>query len=257
MAAPLPCAVCRTIWPSCNLLRLSLLAASIVCGLLIAELGLRVAGYSPAFINAMGSFHHPNPVTGHRGTPNFRGRFKTPQFDVMIVHDAAGFRQQEFQNRPPPVRHRLAVFGDSFVWGWGVEQGEVFTDQLSRGLPEWRVENFGINSTGTVAQYELFAAECRDQLHAGDVVLLTFYGNDFADNVIGTRHAAIVDGQVETQPMTNGLKTGWKRSLQESSYLFNYVSYVINRWQLRTAHPLPPKRSRSPQQQKKTPPPRA
>ena len=99
-------------------------------------------------------------------------------------------------------------------------------------MPEWRVENFGINSTGTVAQYELFAAECRDQLHAGDVVLLTFYGNDFADNVIGTRHAAIVDGQVETQPMTNGLKTGWKRSLQESSYLFNYVSYVINRWQL-------------------------
>ena len=79
------------------MLRLSLLAASIVCGLLIAELGLRMAGYSPAFINAMGSFHDSKPVTGHRGTPNFRGRFKTPQFDVMIVHDAAGFRQQEFQ----------------------------------------------------------------------------------------------------------------------------------------------------------------
>ena len=191
-----------------------------------------MAGYSPAFINAMGSFHDANPVTGHRGTPNFRGRFKTPQFDVTIVHDAVGFRQQEFQKPATAGAHRVAVFGDSFVWGWGVEQGEVFSDQLSRRLADWRVENFGINGTGTAAQYELFAAECRDQLQGGDVVLLTFYGNDFADNVTGTRHAAIVDGQVTIQPMTGGLQAGWRRSLQESSYLFNYVSYVINRWQL-------------------------
>jgi lysophospholipase L1-like esterase len=198
----------------------------------MAELSLRVAGYSPAYVNAMGSFHQPDPVTGHRGKPNFRGRFKTPEFDVLIVHNDQGFRRQEFQNPATENVRRLCAFGDSFVWGWGVEQGEGFTDQLSRRMPAWRVENYGINGTGTLAQYELFAAECRDHLQPGDVVLLTFYGNDFADNLEGTRVAKIIDGQVVSQPVTAPLRDGWQRTLQESSYLFNYVSYVANRWQL-------------------------
>lgn len=209
-----------------------MLAGSIMVGLAIAEIGLRLAGYSPAYVNAMGSFHESNPVTGHRGKPGFRGRFKTPEFDVLIVHDDAGFRRQEFQKpESAGVRH-LAVFGDSFVWGWGVEQGEVFTDQLSRRTTDWRVENYGINGTGTLAQYELFAAERREHLQPGDVVLLAFYGNDLADNVEGTRTAKIVDGKIVPQPVISPLHGGWRRTLQESSYLFNYVAYVANRWQL-------------------------
>jgi len=213
-------------------LRFSLLAVSLVLGLLAAEAGLRLAGYSPAYVNAMGSFHEANPVTGHRGKPNFRARFKTPEFDILIAHNKDGFRRQEFQNNSSTAARKICVFGDSFVWGWGVEQGEVFTDQLSRLLPEWRVNNFGINGTGTVAQYELFSAECRDQLQTGDVVVVAFFGNDFADNVEGSRFAKLIDGQVVVQPVTENIRHGWKGAMQESSYLFNYLSYVINRWQL-------------------------
>ncbi len=212
--------------------KMAMLAASIAFGLLVGEIGLRLAGYSPAYVNAMGSFHESNPVTGHRGKPGFRGRFKTPEFDVLIVHNDAGFRRQEFQKPDSAGGRRLAVYGDSFVWGWGVEQGEVFTDQLSRRMPDWRIENYGINGTGTLAQYELFAAERRDRLQPGDVVLLAFYGNDLTDNVEGTRSAKIVDGQIVPQPVRDPSRGGWQRTLQESSYLFNYVSYVANRWQL-------------------------
>jgi lysophospholipase L1-like esterase len=212
--------------------RLAMLAVSIALGLVVVEIGLRLAGYSPAYVNAMGSFHESNPVTGHRGKPGFRGRFKTPEFDVLIVHDDAGFRRQEFQKPESAGTRHLAVFGDSFVWGWGVEQGEVFTDQLSRRVPDWRVENYGINGTGTLAQYELFAAERRDRLQPGDVVLLAFYGNDLADNVEGTRTAKMIDGKIVPQPVKEPIQGGWRRTLQESSYLFNYLSYVANRYQL-------------------------
>ena len=208
------------------------LGLSLVTGLLAAEIGLRGAGYSPAYVNAMGSFHLGNEISGHRGKPNFRSRFKTPEFDVLIVHDAAGFRRQEFQVPESSAKHRLFVFGDSFVWGWGVQQGEVFTDQISRHMPRWHVENLGINGTGTVAQYALFASECRQRLSRGDTVLLSFFGNDFRENLEGTRRAVFVDGQVVMLPVAAPLESGWKGTLQESSYLFNYFSYVVNRWQL-------------------------
>ena len=164
--------------------RLVALGLSTLVGLLLAEAGLRLAGYSPTYVNALGSFHEADEVTGHRGKRDFAARFKNPQFDVLIAHNSAGFRRQEYQNSTSS-HNRLFVFGDSFAWGWGVDQGEVFTDQMSRQLPDWWIDNLGINDTGTVAQYELFAAECRDRLSAGDVVLVTFFANDFADNVGG------------------------------------------------------------------------
>jgi lysophospholipase L1-like esterase len=213
-------------------LRLMAVVMAVCVSLLLAEAGLRLVGYSPAYLNAMGSFHEADQITGHRGKRDFSARFKTPQFDTLVVHNERGFRQQEHENPESSTAHRLFVFGDSFVWGWGVSQGAVFTDQLSGKLPDWHVENLGINGTGTVAQYELFSAECRDSLTPGDVVLLTFFGNDFTDNVEGARRATIQDGKVVTLPADSPLRGGWQRTLQESSYLFNCLSYVVNRWQL-------------------------
>ncbi|MBI2826385.1 MAG: SGNH/GDSL hydrolase family protein [Planctomycetia bacterium] len=214
--------------------RLAALTLSITVGLLLAEAGLRIGGYSPTYVNALGSFHEADPVSGHRGKRNFSARFKMAGFDVVVAHDERGFRRQEHQN--PSAARKLCCFGDSFVWGWGVAQGEVFTDQLSLMLPERRVENYGINATGTVAQYELFAAECRDGLAPGDVVLLTFCQNDFADNVSGSRRAEVRDGHVTVLPACSHLRPSWKRTLQQSSYLFNYLSYLGNRLQLGIKH---------------------
>ena len=100
---------------------------------------------------------------------------------------------------------------------------------MSRLLPDWHIENYGINCTGTVAQYELFAAERREQLKPGDVVLLAFFFNDFSDNTQGSRHAVLKNGEVVTVPACSHLRPGWKRTLQDSSYLFNYLAFVANR----------------------------
>jgi lysophospholipase L1-like esterase len=210
--------------------RLIAVALSIVIGLLLVEAAMRLAGYSPTYVNALGSFHEADEVTGHRGKRDFAARFKNPQFDVLVAHNSAGFRRQEYQNSPSS-RNRMFAFGDSFTWGWGVDQGEVFTDQMSRQLPDWWIDNLGINDTGTVAQYELFAAECRHQLVAGDVVLLTFFENDFDDNVVGARHAELRNDEVVVVPANAKPMNGWKRRLQGSSYLLNYLAYQANRWQ--------------------------
>ncbi len=230
LVAPAPSVAPRSVRHQ-KLFRAVAIALSTSVGLLLAEGLLRVSGYSPSYVSAMGSFHEADEISGHRGKRDFAGRFKAPQFDVSIVHNEAGFRLQEHQNAAAATAARLFVFGDSFVWGWGVEQGEVFTDQMSLSMPDWWIDNRGINCTGTVAQYELFAHECRDQLRAGDTVLLTFFFNDFSDNVQGSRAAQWRDGQIVALPARSHLRPSLKRTMQEASYLFNYLSFLGNRLQ--------------------------
>ena len=85
----------------------------------------------------MGSFHEADQITGHRGKRDFRARFKTPQFDTLVVHNDRGFRRQEYQNPTSSAAHSLFVFGDSFVWGWerGIRRG-FSPINSSRKLPQ-------------------------------------------------------------------------------------------------------------------------
>jgi lysophospholipase L1-like esterase len=212
--------------------RLAAIALSILLALLVCELLLRAAGYSPTYINAMGSFHQADDVCGHRGLANLEARFASTEFDVRVVHNDVGFRRLENPEPSAPDARRLFVFGDSFAWGWGVDQGESYPDQLRLRLRDWKVAGLGLNGVGTVAEHALFASECRDRLRPGDVVLLTFCQNDFSDNVNGSRHAEVRDGQVVLLPANSYLRPNWKRTCQQSSYVFNYLSFVINRFQL-------------------------
>ena len=60
------------------------------CG--IAELGLRVFNFGRKYTNPMGSFFEPDSELGCHGKENFVGRFHRADFDVVVEHDAGGFR---------------------------------------------------------------------------------------------------------------------------------------------------------------------
>jgi hypothetical protein len=60
-----------------------------------------------------------------------------------IVTNQLGFREREI---PPasPDRYRIAVVGDSFTWGQGIEAGERFSNLIEGSLgPRHEVFNFG------------------------------------------------------------------------------------------------------------------
>ena len=155
---------------------LSLLATAVV-----GEGMLRLAGYSPANVNPLKSFHEFDPVLGWRGRKLYTARFKRPDFDVVIALDAAGFRQQlNLDPNSNSAPHRVFVFGDPFVWGWGVGQGEAFTDKMNLLLPDYSVHNYGIDGIGTVVEHELFSTEVKPLVRLGDVVIVMFCNNDFA-----------------------------------------------------------------------------
>src|SRR5574341_1842125 len=109
--------------------RLLLALLSLLLTLLMLELGLRLFDGPEDAAHALYSFHRSDPVLGWIGQPNLRKRFVSREFDVIVEHDASGFRRPEPEAPAAPAR-RILVLGDSFTWGSGVGQGELFTDQL-------------------------------------------------------------------------------------------------------------------------------
>jgi lysophospholipase L1-like esterase len=206
------------------------LALVTACG--VVELGLRICGYGHNYTNPMGSFFEPDSELGCRGKANFVGRFHRTDFDVVVEHDANGFRRNELPI-DPAARHDVYVLGDSFVWGYGVGQHDLLTNQMQRRLGGWRVHNLGLIGAGTVEEYLLFQRHVVDRLRPGDTVVLVFFNNDFGDNVglhsSGRIYATIDNGQVHVvPPAPSSTMRQWKNWMKDTSYLFNLVTYCTD-----------------------------
>jgi lysophospholipase L1-like esterase len=77
---------------------------------------------------------------------------------------------------------RILVLGDSFTWGWGVSQGQVFTDLLQAALPgSVAVYNRSVPGFGTAQEYLVLQRELAARVY--DAVVLMFYMNDLSDNI--------------------------------------------------------------------------
>lgn len=103
---------------------------------------------------------------------------------ISIRNNSHGFRDHEYG---PKERPRVAVVGDSFVWGFDVEQSERLTEALQKLWPTWEVMNLGVSGYGTDQEY-LLLQRWFDRLQP-DVVLLVFSGdNDRDDNITNSRY---------------------------------------------------------------------
>ncbi|MBM84222.1 MAG: hypothetical protein CMJ78_27015 [Planctomycetaceae bacterium] len=172
----------------------------------------------------MSSFHEWDAKLGWRGKANFEGRFR-------LLENASTADDSK----------RVFVFGDSFTWGWGVDQGQCFADQMAARLPSYSVENFGICGCGTIHQYEYFERHVRSRLNKGDIVVIAFYGNDFRDNLGMTLdgHLAVkVDGDqiTEVVPPRPTNSKQFKHWLKGRCYVFNLASYLTDSWKMGRRH---------------------
>ena len=103
--------------------------------------------------------------------------------DVRI--NGLGLRGPEIERRKPPGVPRVLVFGDSFVFGIGVDEDHDFTSRLQARLAETsprgcEVVNMGVSGYSTDQELLLFQ-ELGAEL-APDLVILVATDNDFAGN---------------------------------------------------------------------------
>ena len=170
---------------------LYVLLASTLIVLLVVEWGLRAFNpFGVEFFHILPyhmqgmvddpelSYKHPASVTYMLGAQ-------------QVTINAHSLRDADIPYVKPDNEKRILVLGDSVTFGWGVSQGEAFSDQMEPLLRaqtgvQWQVINAGVNGYNT----EQEAAYLRKDgmRYSPDYVLLIYVSND-VDPVINPNEA--------------------------------------------------------------------
>ena len=167
-----------------NIIRKALLVLlGIALGAFIAEIALRIGGYSYP------QFYAPDPVLGYSLRPNVEGWYREEGGSYVVIN-SDGLRDREHEKTKPANTFRIAVVGDSYAEALQVPMEDAFWIILEKKLNECRifgdkrveVINFGVSGYGT-AQELLMLRERVWQYSPDMVVLAVTTNNDVTDNV--------------------------------------------------------------------------
>lgn len=164
------------------LTKLALILFGLLIGVVIAELGLRAAGYSYP------GFYMPDPTRGYALIPGMEGWYRK-EGEAYVRINSAGQRDRERTKAKAADTIRIAVIGDSYAEAFQVPVEEAFWTIMEEKLrasgsvagKQIEVLNFGVSGYGTAA--ELITLRDRVWEYAPDVVLLAVTtNNDVIDN---------------------------------------------------------------------------
>lgn len=158
-----------------------LLIGTTVVTLIAVEIGLRILNpWGIEFFHTLpyhmqGMLDHP--VLGYvhpRSTEYSLGK-------NWVSLNSHGLRDEEFQLAKPPDEKRVLVLGDSVAFGWGVSQGETFSDRMEELLQlktsqKWQVINAGVNGYNSEQEANWFRNY--GLLFKPDLVILVYVNND-------------------------------------------------------------------------------
>lgn len=176
-------------------LRTLLVLTSMLAALVLGELGARlVAGeaFEPGLRRGSNWYvvARFDAELGWANAPDTRGEIDTPDFRYRASINSHGFRDPEYPTQAAPGSQRVAFLGDSMTWGWGVNDGERFTDLLRLDLgPEVEVVNMAVPGYSTDQQF--WALSTGAEAFHPDVVVLGFVLNDIVGN--NKRHIYYMD----------------------------------------------------------------
>ncbi len=124
-------------------------------------------------------FWQYHAVLGWSLRPGAQGRFVGPSWDVEVKINEKGLRDIDHDYQKTSAR-RILVLGDSFAWGYGVEQNRTVTALLRESCPDWEFINAGVSGYATDQEYLYYREE--GHRYAPDEVLIMFYSNDLLEN---------------------------------------------------------------------------
>lgn len=167
-----------------------LMVGAIAVSIIAVELGLRMSyrleQHRPAAVtnqpqvDSAWKFYHYDPILGWRNRPGAEGTFKIPDSVTSVAINSQGLRDREHRFEKLG-QFRLLALGDSFTWGFGVEQNERFTDKL-QSLVGDHVEVINAGVTGWGTDQELLYWTHEGYQYHPDLVLVAFGTEDIVNN---------------------------------------------------------------------------
>jgi hypothetical protein len=162
------------------LLDLSLLVFSTLFALVLCEIALRQMGFSPMYVSPeRDRFWKYDALLGWAHRPGQVGIFETSEFRTVVRINEKGLRDRSHSYERQNDSQRMVVLGDSFAWGYGVEEYERFS-QLLEGSLDVEVINAGVSGYST--DQELLWYKYEGAKYDTDLVILVVTGNDVGDN---------------------------------------------------------------------------
>jgi len=125
-------------------------------------------------------FWRYDELLGWSHTPNQHGCVNHRDFSVEVTINSHGLRDSEY-TLDRKDKKRMLILGDSFGWGFGVEQSERFSEVIESAHPDWEIINASVSGYGTDQQF-LYLRE-RGMAFKADAVLLLFCDNDLTNNL--------------------------------------------------------------------------
>ena len=153
---------------------------SLLASLFFAELIVRLAWVPPSVLSTQQTEKHP--VYSWAPIPGISGRDVNMEFNYRFNHTLQGLRGSTLFSaiRPDAVDKRILFLGDSFTYGIGSGDDEIFVELINDALPRVDVVNAGVNGYGQRQQLTML-----DTLGAAvqpDLVVLMFFWTDVEDN---------------------------------------------------------------------------
>ena len=172
--------------------RAVLVLAGILVALAAGEMGLRATGSDARRLfetharheSARGKFCEYDGVRGWRGIRNADDDFEDVDTRHHVHQTHFGSRGTELPLERSSKR-RIVVLGGSFVWGYGVEDAELFTELLARDTGD-EVVNLGVPGYGA-DQALLMWRQLGGQFQPNVVLLVVTPSDDVASVLVTER----------------------------------------------------------------------
>ncbi|WP_198262955.1 SGNH/GDSL hydrolase family protein [sulfur-oxidizing endosymbiont of Gigantopelta aegis] len=165
-----------------HLYALIMVSISITFGILLSEYILSWHQNSIARSSKMATgMMHYHPELGWALTPNWKGEHSHHDFSVTYSTDEHGFRQQPREGKSTTGR-KIALIGDSFTFGFGVNDYETFAAKLALDDIDNEYLNLGVPGYSTDQEYLLMQQQSKENIN--DYVLIFYLGNDIIDNAL-------------------------------------------------------------------------
>jgi lysophospholipase L1-like esterase len=204
--------------------------ASVFITALLIEIVLRMTYVPPPKVMQgpdlrNGEYYQSDQLLGWRPRPNVQG-----------VHDIPGLFSSTFRTNRQGLRGvrefpfergkaaRMVVVGDSFTWGYGVNDEDVYVSKLAELLPKVEIINLGVTAYGPSQELEYFKSE--GVRYRPDIVVLSFCLNDIEEY----EYKSIKNGMSAGQDLAMyGRSSGnLKRWVSERVYLYSFIMDRIN-----------------------------
>lgn len=182
------------------------------------------------YSNEWGGIYFTDPLSRiNFMRPDDRQRAAVSGHQWLHETDERGLRN------PPGTEHEVLVFGDSFIYGHGVNEPDTVVAQLRRAYG-WKAYNMARQGDSITPQYLLFRLWL-DELKPKRILICAF-GNDFLD-VDSMRTAAEQAEPPEFKPgFVEGVRKNWADpqwrkpygNWWTTSYTYRLALYWQRRW---------------------------